>query len=100
MNNSKRYVVAQHVRGRWEYLAFDSASGGYPYLSNSIREITFVLSNAVKWLKSMEKEYPDMRIYEICLEPVELPKASPLEQFKALTEAEQRRLLEYVGKIK
>jgi len=68
--HTKVFVIAGTVGDKIEYLGFDSASGGYPYCSAFIRDVTSDIDRAILWLKDAEKNLPRLKnakIYEISL---------------------------------
>ena len=78
--DSNTYIVASIASdGKMEYLSFDSASGGYPYASASIRDQTSSLEQAIEWLKDAKRNLPRLnnpKVYEICLSEVDISMTS------------------------
>lgn len=67
---TKIFVVAGLKNGDVEYLAFDIASGGYPYLSKIPRDVTFDKAKAISWLEDASGPYVTLenpKVYELSL---------------------------------
>ena len=71
-----KYVVAGEVSyADLEFLGFDSASGGYPYASNWIRNVYNTSLDAWKDLPEATSDYvrmKDPKVYRIVLEEVDM----------------------------
>ena len=72
---TKSFVVGGINSGKFEYLAFDSNSGGYPYASGHIGTLTTDLLQAISWLDEAKSTYcgiPNPKVYEITLKEVDV----------------------------
>ncbi len=66
--NTQIYVIAGIHNGKIGFLAFDSTSGDYPYISGVIRDQTFDKLKALSWLEDAKMtDLEEAEIYEICL---------------------------------
>jgi hypothetical protein len=73
--NTKNFVVAGYKNGRFDYLGFDSNSGGYPYASGYMRDRTTDALKAISWLSEAKSCYcgiPDPKVYEIILREADI----------------------------
>jgi hypothetical protein len=73
--NTNTLIVAGYKNGTFEYLDFDSNSGGYPYASGHMRYRTSDMSKAVSWLGEAKSSYcgiPNPKVYEIFLKEVDI----------------------------
>ena len=77
-NATKYFVVgATDNKMKFVYLGFDSASGGYPYVSGVPRDLTSDIKQATEWLAGAEKNLKKLenpKIYEIILREVIIEK--------------------------
>jgi hypothetical protein len=97
---TNQLVVAGFIKGKLNYLGFDSNSGGYPYASSYMQSRTGELSEAVSWLPEATSSYcgiPDPKVYEIVLREVDISKfvdeeKEVEEMFSKLSEAQKKLL--------
>ena len=86
--DTKIYVVGgTSNNSKFSYLGFDSASGGYPCVSDVPRDLTSDVQQATKWLadaKKNLKRLENVKIYEIMLQEVIVEKEPESEKISEL----------------
>lgn len=90
---TSRYVVSDGLR----YLGHDSASGGYPWVSDSIHNAT--IYNDIEKAIDGADDFIGANVYQIVLQPVNIGPAIENMQ-KRRREAELARIKQNVSKLR